>query len=422
MPAASQAALFDPERTFGVGEVVARVRQVVASALPGEVWVRGEVHGLRSPTAAGHLFFELGERNNRRGPLSTLPVAMFKDDRERVERELAAWPDFRLADGLEVRLKGRVQYAYGRVQLVVSAVDPVHTLGRLAADRQRTLRALAADGLVRRQAELPFPLLPLRVGLITSTGSAAYEDVMHELVGSGFGFRVLLADARVQGNGAELSMVRALHALREARCDVVLLVRGGGSRTDLVAFDGERLARTVATMPVPVITGVGHEIDTSVADEVAHLSRKTPTACAAEVVERVRAAVRRSEHAWEQIARRSTAALDRAESHVAAATERVSATALGSKLDRLEAAVAGCGARTRRAAAARLHHATSRLDVLDARLASADPVRALARGWSLTRNADGQLLRGISGIGPGDELLTVLADGTVRSVVTEVMP
>lgn len=415
---AEQAALFEPERTFGVGEVVGRVSRVVSSALPGEIWVRGEVSGLKRPNQSGHVFLDLCERNNRRGPASTLPAALFRGDRERVERALAEWPDFRLADGLEVRVKGRVQYAYGRVQLVISALDPVHTLGRLAADRQRVLRALAADGVLRAQRALAMPLVPLRLGLVTSAGSAAYEDVVHELTASSIGFSVLVADARVQGNGAELSMVRALHALRLAGCDVVLLVRGGGSRTDLVAFDGERLARAVAGMPVPVLTGVGHEIDTCVVDEVAHAALKTPTACAAAVVEQARAGIAAAESAWRAIAGRATMSLDRAEALLGGAGNVVAPSRLSPLLDRVDRGLVDAGRRAARAAAGALDRHEARLDVADAHRAAAEPARALARGWSFTRRADGSLVRRAAEVAPGEVLVTHLADGTVRSVVT----
>src|SRR5439155_13930638 len=138
---------------------------------------------LKQPNASGHVYFELCERNNRRGPTSTLNVALFRLEHQRVLKALREYPDFRLADGLEVRVRGRIQFAYGRVSLVMSAIDPVHTLGKLAADRQRVLRALAADGLLEANRGLPMPLMPLRVGLVTSAGSAAYEDAVHELQG-----------------------------------------------------------------------------------------------------------------------------------------------------------------------------------------------------------------------------------------------
>ena len=388
------ARLFEPETTFGVGELVARVSRVVASAFPAELWVRGEIHGYKRPNANGHVYFDLCERNNRRGPATTMPVALFRDSHQRVQRQLADYPGFTLGDGLEVRIRGQVKYGYGRVQLVMSAVDPVHTLGKLAADRQRVLAALAADGLLTANKAHAVPLLPLRVGLVTSVGSAAYEDTVQELTASGFGFTVVAVDARVQGAGAELSMVRALHRLQRERCDVVLLVRGGGARTDLVAFDGERLARAVAAMPVPVFVGVGHEIDTCVVDEVAHTSLKTPTACAAAVVDQVRRAAARVETVATTLAERAGRGLGRAEARLDGTARRIPAAATRA-LDR---------------------HA-ARLDLLAAHTSAADPVRLLARGWTLTRRDDGTLVRGPADAEPGTVVVTTTAGGPVRSRV-----
>jgi exodeoxyribonuclease VII large subunit len=413
---AQQAALFEPEQTLGVGELVARITRAVASAFPAEVWVRGEVHGLKAPNASGHVYFELCERNNRRGPTSTLPIALFRLEHQRVLRALAEYPDFRLADGLEVRVRGRIQYAYGRVSLVMSAIDPVHTLGKLAADRQRVLRALAADGVLDANRSLPMPMLPLRIGLVTSAGSAAYEDVVHELTSAGVGFQLMVADARVQGAGAELSMVRALTSLRPLACDVVLLVRGGGSRTDLVAFDGERLARAVASMPVPVLTGVGHEIDTAVVDEVAHASFKTPTACAAAIVDLVRAAVGRAEQAWSSVAATADARIRRAEHTLDATAGRVRVDAALRSAERL---LDDHHRRVTRGALAALHRQQARVDILGARIAAADPARLLARGWSVTRTADGRLVRSPADAPPGTELITTLGAGTLRSEVLD---
>src|SRR4051794_12240853 len=130
-----QAPLFEVERTWRVGELSARITRALASAFPAEVWVQGEVDGLRPPNRSGHQYFSLTERNNRRGPVSTLNITLLNNDRLRVERSLKEWPDFTLRDGLEIRVKARVEMMFGRLSLKVSAIDPAHTLGRMAADR-----------------------------------------------------------------------------------------------------------------------------------------------------------------------------------------------------------------------------------------------------------------------------------------------
>ena len=131
-------------------------------------------------------------------------------------------------------------------------------------------------------------LAPLRVGVVTSESSAAWADFRHEIERSGIGFRLLLADVRVQGESAVRDVSTAIRSLGlRTDLDVIAVVRGGGSRAELATFDAEEIARAIAASPLPVITGIGHEIDTSVADEVAFLRFKTPTACATGLVERV---------------------------------------------------------------------------------------------------------------------------------------
>src|SRR5262249_23054504 len=137
-------------------------------------------------------------------------------------------------------------------------------------ERDEVLRRLSADALLDRNATAPLPPVPLRVGLVTSRGSAAAADFLHELELSGFGWQVVVADTRVQGTDAEQSIVAALDRAIAAEVDAVALVRGGGSRTELATFDAEALARAIASSPVPVLTGIGHEVDDSVADRVAH--------------------------------------------------------------------------------------------------------------------------------------------------------
>ena len=416
-PSTAQAALFETERTWGVGELSARITRALASAFPTEVWVRGEIDGFRPPNRNGHQYFSLSERNNRRGPVSTLNVALLDRDRQRILRELQAWPDFKLRDGLEIRVRARVQLGYGKLTLLVSALDPEHTMGKLAADRERIRAALKADGVFDAQKQIALPLVPLHVGLITADGSAACEDVLGELRNSGFGFRVTVADAQVQGGNAHISILRALHRLGEVKPQVILIVRGGGARTDLATFDNERLARVIAAQRVPVLAGIGHEIDTSIVDEVAHATFKTPTATAAFVVDRVRTALQRVESAWAGIARAARDDLAAADARVAERGGRLVAlatSAAGRATERLDVRASRVSALAR----SRLRESSARVDVLAARTDAADPTRLLARGWSLTRTADGRLVRTVADATAGTELVTTLADGEVRSTVT----
>src|SRR5262249_5255318 len=255
-----------------------------------------------------HTYFKLvekaalGERIQGR-----LDVALFSDSAPAVRRALAEVPGAALADDVEVRIRGRVRIypPTGQYQLVMTSIDPVFTVVALAANRQRLLRALAEEGLLDANRAVELPAVPLRIGLITSRGSAAYHDFVDELLRSPYAWRVGVVDVAVQSAGAAQRIKWALGQLASVAVDVVVVARGGGSRADLAPFDTELVARAIAAMDVPVVTGIGHEIDRSVADEVAWSACKTPTACAQLLVGRVDAFVDRLDHASQRVAARA---------------------------------------------------------------------------------------------------------------------
>jgi exodeoxyribonuclease VII large subunit len=458
--------------TWTVPELGEAIGLSLRSAFPDEVWVRGVIRNLNPGRRGGTVWFDLVEPaadgDVSRPPQASVSVVLFDMARRRVNARLKdAGGGVRMTDGTEVRLRGRVTFwdRGGRLQLQMSDIDPAFTLGRMAADRERLLRALDAEGLLARQAALGRPLVPLRLGLVTSAGSAAEHDVLDELRRSGIGFSVLRADVRVQGTHAARSVAWGLQAVATRGVDLVLLVRGGGATTDLAAFDGEVIARTVAGLDLPVLTGIGHEIDRSVADEVAHASYKTPTACAQAVVADIRSVEHRTVEAWRGVVssarhrgQREAERLRSCGRHVALATRqglavadrdlaargaRVGRSAQGAlarstaALDRAAGRVeSGSRAHLRghglelAAAATRLAQRAPRalaaagrdLDAVEAQVRALDPTRALARGWSITRDAQGRVVRSAAGVAAGDELVTTLADGSVRSTVTTPAP
>ena len=281
--------------------------------------------------------------------------------------------------------------------------------------------------------------MPLRVGLVTSVGSAAEADFVDELRRSGFAFDVGRVDARVQGLDAELDIVAAHRAGRRRRGRRGVLVRGGGARTDLAAFDDERIARAIATCPVPVLTGIGHEVDRSVADEVAHTPtrpRRPARMRSCSGCGRSSTAIEGRWHAIATLAARATR--DQAEI-VEAAGARVGRAAAAAGWPRpptgTTAGASGSAAPPPATSATprpapgagsaplpagargRSPRPTGPSASIEARLRALDPERTLARGWSITRTADGRVVRSPDEVAPGDELLTQVAAGTVRSTV-----
>src|SRR5262245_21062964 len=426
--------------TLSVLELVSGLRDAVRASFRGQVWVLGEVQNLRR-SGNGHTYFSLVEKAGRGDQArAKLDVVLFRDDRAGVARALRDVPGATLENDVEVRIRGRVDmYApQGKVQLTMSAIDPVFTVGGIAAARARVLQELASDGLIGRNALRPMPLVPLRVALVASKGSAAYHDFVHELSASGLGFEVGLVDVRVQGDNASRRIVYGLRQAAVRAVDVVVLVRGGGSRADLAPFDAEVVARAIADMPVPVICGVGHEIDRSVADEVAHTSCKTPTACAQLLVSQVRAFERRIDDASRRVvsvarARTSmaTRGLDEVARHVrrgvpaALARERalVDRRSLrAAELARLQLRDASrrldaCAHRTGERGRARLREAALVLDRSDATVRALDPARVLERGYSITFDADGRVVRRAVDVAIGAVVRTRVAAGEVVSRV-----
>ncbi|HTN78649.1 MAG TPA: exodeoxyribonuclease VII large subunit [Acidimicrobiales bacterium] len=426
----------DPTDTYRVSELATAIGAAVRRGFPAEVWVRGEIDSL-SRSAAGHVYFDLveGVGNER----VALRVALFRATAEAVERHLARHR-MRLENGLEIRIMGRVELyeARGQVNLRMSGIDPTYTLGRLAQDRDRLIRALTAEGLLERNRRHVLPAVPLRLGMVTSRDTAAYADFMHELEASGFAWQVLVADSRVQGADAVESVGRALAALARCPVDVVVVIRGGGSRNELAVFDAESIARAIAAMPVPVLTGIGHEVDRAIADLVAHTSLKTPTACAAHLIDVVSASLAVLDRSAISIARAARVALDRSEqtvSHRAALVQRDVNRALDAAAHSVQTAAERAG----RSAATHLHAAGQRVDRTAARVAARspaallaadrhidsvaarvkalDPARVLERGYSITRDERGAVVRTAAAVPIGDRIVTTVADGEIVSEV-----
>ena len=430
------------ERTFSVAELATEVGDALRRAFPEQVWVRGEVQNLKR-YPSGHTYFALVEKAAGTGDRvrARIDCVLFRDDRPAVTRALAEVPGAELGDDVEVRIRGRVGVYQGKLQLVMSAIDPVFTVGGIAANRERVLRVLAADHLLDVNRRLPMPLVPLRVGLVTSQGSAAYHDFVRELETSGFAFRVGVVDVRVQGAAASRRIVWALGELAGRDLDVVVLARGGGSRADLAPFDSEQVARAVAAMPVPVLTGIGHEIDRSVVDEVAHTACKTPTACAQVLVQQVRTFVsdvdeaaqrvtalarsraalasQRLDESVRRVQRAAPGAITRERAHIERAHVRVEE--LGRRRARdATRALDDCARRVAELGRRGVATAGMRLDAAERTVGALDPRRVLERGYSITRVVGGGVLRGASGAAVGDELVTELASGRIASRVERV--
>ena len=277
-----------------LSELQRRIKQAVEGALPLPVWVVAEVAELKV-NYSGHCYLELVEKSepSKGGaptPRAQLRAVIWRAQYAMLSAYFEAETGSRLAAGMKILAKVLVSYheLYG-LSLQITDLDASFTLGEVERQKQMTIAQLQSDGVWDMNREQTMPLLTQRIAVVSSAAAAGYRDFCNELKQGGYAFVTTLFDAVVQGQAAEESLCRALQQVAERvdEFDAVVIIRGGGSASDLSCFNSYRLCSYVAQFPLPVITGIGHDKDTSVADMVAHTPLKTPTAVAAWLTERM---------------------------------------------------------------------------------------------------------------------------------------
>lgn len=396
-----------------VSELLIRAQSAIVGEFPTPLWVRGEVTGYRR-TSGGAGFFRLADHDVAE---AAVEVAARGRVMAEIDRALGDSGVGRLRDGVEIRVRATVgvEKRNSVIRLNLLEIDPEFTAGRLAIDRADVLRRMKADGSLEANALLPTPLVPLRIGLVTSRGSAAHADFIDQLRRSGYRFAVKTAHTTVQGGSAPDRIADAISRFAPETVDILALVRGGGSQLDLTAFDSEVVARAIASALVPVLTGLGHDTDRTVADEAAAFAEKTPSAAGEWVVGRVGDFARRLATARQVIVRESQIALDRHREMLRRAASDVTggAVALDRQSDTLASLGEGISSSARRVIADQGRLLASLGDWFSA--VGID--KTLQRGFAMVTGPEGgRVVRSTSQVHPGDRLSIRFADGTVNVV------
>lgn len=272
---------------FTLFELVSQVKVTLEDNLGDSYWVVAEIGELRV-NQKGHCYLELVEKEG-----VYLTAKMRANIWSSTYRNLSAWfvsvTGQKLKTGMKILAQVSVHFheVYG-LSLLVNDLDPNFTLGERARKRQEVILRLQDEGIINLNKELPMPLVPQRVAVISAATAAGYGDFVDQLVNNpvGYTFKHKLFKAIMQGDEAEGSIIKAFEKVykRISEYDLVVVLRGGGSQVDLDCFDSYTLARALAQFPLPVITGIGHERDETVVDIVAHTKTKTPTAAAAYLI------------------------------------------------------------------------------------------------------------------------------------------
>lgn len=352
------------------------VRQSLESSFPARVWVRAEISAVKV-RGGGHCYLELSQ-SDESGLVAKASAIIWASRYRVLGPYFESVAGSQLQPGITVLLRVQVNYSqlYG-LSLIVDDIDASCTLGEKEKERLATIERLKKEGLLNRQKSLEMTALPYRLAVVSAPDAAGYRDFERHLKGNAYGFvlETVLYEAVMQGASAPESISDALKAAASAEkpFDAVLVLRGGGSNLDLSCFDDYRLASAIATCPVPILTAVGHDQDFHICDMVAWRYVKTPTALADTFIE------------------------------------------IYADEDQYISSFAG---RLKTAFLNKISLMGSRVDVLESRIAGADPRRILSRGYALVVDDGGVVMKNAAGHSAGDNVKVMFADGTLDCRVT----
>ena len=376
------------------------VRSAIEEQMPMRYWVTGELSEVR-PTSAGHCYIELVERNEITGELTakargTIWSRVYSLLRPYFLEQTGR--DFSVGLKVMVQVKINFHELYG-YSLDVCDIEPTFTLGDMARQRMLIVKRLTDEGVIDLNKELPFPLLPKRIAVISSATAAGYGDFCDQLNNNiyGFKFSVTLFQAAMQGAKVEEDIISALNAIagNAEEWDVVIIIRGGGATSDLSCFDTYDLANNCAQFPLPIVTGIGHQRDDTLLDIVAHTRAKTPTAAAELLIHTMLQQA-------ERVAMLQQAIPDTVQRRITAEHSRLS-----SMLQRLPLSIALLMQRQRH-----------RLERWEEKLKACSPERILAKGYTLTL-CNGRTIKSAGKLREGDIIVTRFSDGETESKITK---
>jgi exodeoxyribonuclease VII large subunit len=401
-------------------ELNGRVKSTLQFEMPDAYWVQAEISGI-SPSSQGHCYLELVQKDTTgRTFLAKAKANVWRSTWLKLKPYFEAETGESLKVGMKVLLQVTVTFheVYG-YSLVVQDIDPTYTMGDMARRRKEILDQLAKDGVIGLNRELEIPLLPHRIAVISSATAAGYGDFRNQLANNVYGFRfyVKLFQAAMQGDDVERSVIAALDAVaaRMDDFDLVVIIRGGGAVSELSCFDSYNLAYNIANFPLPVITGIGHERDDTVADVVAHTKVKTPTAAAEFLINKVFDTASELENITRRMSDAVNNRMNAEKLRIERLTQKLPSLFAVAKVRREQIlenlwnrAVTGVS----NVMTAQIH----KLELIEKSVAAADPVIILKRGYTMTR-LNGRVVKGVADLHKGDRLVTSFADGTVESEI-----
>jgi len=373
-----------------------------------DLWVKGEVSNFRKPIS-GHAYFVVKDATCQ------MRAVMFRGQLSKVK--------FALQDGMECLFHGTISVyeAKGEYQLICDAVEPVGA-GALQMAFEQLKQKLFKEGLFEAKHKKPLPALPKRIGIVTSATGAAVKDILKVLVRRFPNREILILPASVQGEKAAGEICQALELAERwnleqpnRRIDVLIVGRGGGSLEDLWCFNEEVVARAIFKCTIPIISAVGHEIDTTIADFVADLRAPTPSAAAELVIPRLQDLAERVDFHTNRMRIANRRRFEQYRLHLAHLTQRLIDPRRQIRQTKLN--FTNTQQRLKVAMANRLLNVRRRLESRMQLLDSLSPLNVIGRGYSLTQSESGKIIRQVSDAPAGALICTRVSDGVIRSRV-----
>lgn len=407
--------------SYSLSELGKCIKMTLKTAFSEPVWVRAEISEMHE-NVSGHCYLDLIEKADDTDVLvakqkATIWAFTYRMLKPYFESETGAT----LRAGMKVLLLCEVEFheVYG-VSLNVRDIDPAFTVGEMAVRRAEIIRRLTDDGIVDMNKQQPLAPVPQRVAVISSATAAGYGDFCDQLRNNVFGytFYTKLFPATMQGAQTEQSVVAALDKICDFidNFDVVVIIRGGGATSDLVAFDNYNLALYCAQFPLPIISGIGHQRDESVVDLVAHTRVKTPTAAAEFLVARINDFEKNIDEMAQNVA---FSAREVVHDELLRLQQRIARLGVVQRVCvHHDAALQHLTMRLRNAAKMAISSEEKRMALVEKSIEYADPATLLQRGFTLTTK-HGKIVKSVCDVAPGDIVTTHLADGAFTAMVQQ---
>lgn len=408
---------------FSLFEVTRSIGKTISSRYKSNYWIKAEMNKLNHYSHSGHCYPELVEKNKGK-VIAEMKATIWSDDFRRIQNNFLKILKEPLKDGINILFCARISFdpAHG-LSLNIVDIDPSFSLGELESEKQRTIERLQKEDLFTFGKRFTFPLLPKRIAIISVETSKGYADFLNMLDNNPYKYRFfhMLFPALLQGERAVESINSQLKNIGKVKhhFDVVVIVRGGGGDVGLSCYNKYELAKEIAIFPIPVLTGIGHSTNVTVAEMIAFVNAITPTALADLLIRKFHDYAHNVEMAEQVISSKASRRLSQetlALSNIAKLLGSASRSRIlnqGFPLEQIKS-------RIRSDVTAIFLRNYSLLELLEQKKMAMDPMNVIRRGYSMTL-VDGKVLKNINDAREGEMIKTILANGTINSVINQIV-